>query len=79
MAAFLLSLVIALDDNRRLQPVTEILLSYEGEVFAISYQGIHHNEEISNIIKINYEFTPVIGLSVIWKKEACYLGLLYNK
>lgn len=72
-------LVIALDVNRRLQPVTEILLSYEGEVFAISYQGIHHNEEISNIIKINYEFTPVIGLSVIWKKEACYLGLLYNK
>ena len=72
-------LVITLDDYEGQQPLTEVLFSYTKGVFTLSYQGSCWNEEISSTLKVNYVFTPGLGLSVAWKEEAWYLGLLYNR
>ena len=71
--------MITLDDYEGQQPLTEVLFSYTKGVFTLSYQGSCWNEEISNTLKVNYVFTPGLGLSVAWKEEAWYLGLLYNR
>lgn len=72
-------LVYDLNDFNRQEPVTEIQLSYEKKAFGISYIGSHWNSEITNTIKIDYELTPLIDLSLVWQEEDYYLGLIYNK
>jgi hypothetical protein len=72
-------LVYDLNDFNRQEPVTEIQLSYEKKAFGISYIGSHWNSEITNTIKIDYELTPLINLSLVWQEEDYYLGLIYNK
>lgn len=76
-------IVFSLDDFKGYSRGAEILLAYNKEGFEIRYKGTYWNEDFENRFQINYELSPTIAVSTLWKQigdeENYYLGFLYKK